>query len=275
MHRAKFALAVLAASLIAAGSAQACHVGGYVICDSNGQPLPGIRIDLVATDGTDTPLRRLERDRPLRHRPPVRAALLPDHRQHAERRSRGVPASGSYEFCAEGGNNYVVEPRDWRLTSPDCPQVEEKEGCWLTAAARSSPASRAPTAATRSSTGAATSTRLRPAARPGRPVEHDRRRPEPALPGLADRGRALRQRRRPRGRIGVARHAVQLHRVPGTGTLKGVKGNDADFGTVHFWAHVQDRNEPGSRGMRDAAGKDRIYMNVFTNRPTRSVRASC
>ena len=53
MLRAKFTLAVLAASLIAAGSAWACHVGGNVYCDGTGQPLAGIRIDLVATDGTD------------------------------------------------------------------------------------------------------------------------------------------------------------------------------------------------------------------------------
>ena len=58
---------------------------------------------------------------------------------------------------------------------------------------------------------------------------------------------------------------VNFIEFQGTGTLKGVKGNKADFGTVHFWAHVEDRNEPGSRGMRDEAGKDRIFMNVFTN----------
>jgi len=253
MHRAKFALAVLAASLIAAGSAQACHVGGYVICDSNGQALPGIRIDLVATDGTD-----YERYAVSNESGRYDIALLCE--PHCYRITASTPngevvtfpASGSYEFCADGSNNYVVEPRDWRLTSPACPPVEEKSGCWLTAG------------------GAKFS---------GLPGANGCD-PKPCQGGQWNTIDAVQNLHFQGWQIEVVRCGnvedheagsespvtpVNFIEFQGTGTLKGVKGNDADFGTVHFWAHVQDRNEPGSQGMRDEAGKDRIYMNVFTN----------
>jgi hypothetical protein len=55
---------------------------------------------------------------------------------------------------------------------------------------------------------------------------------------------------------------IEFH---GTGTLKGIKGNKADYGTVYFFAHCEDRNEPGSSGQRDGAGKDRYFLHVFSN----------
>jgi hypothetical protein len=51
----------------------------------------------------------------------------------------------------------------------------------------------------------------------------------------------------------------------GTGTLKGIQGNKADYGTVFFYARAEDRNEPGSTGQRDGAGKDRYFLNVYTD----------
>jgi hypothetical protein len=49
----------------------------------------------------------------------------------------------------------------------------------------------------------------------------------------------------------------------GTGTLKGIKGNKADYGVVSFYGRAEDRNEPGSAGQRDGAGKDRYFLNVW------------
>lgn len=52
----------------------------------------------------------------------------------------------------------------------------------------------------------------------------------------------------------------------GTGSLKGIGGNKADFGTVCFFAHVEDRNEPGNeRALLPDGGADidRYYLNVF------------
>ena len=51
----------------------------------------------------------------------------------------------------------------------------------------------------------------------------------------------------------------------GTGTLKGIKGNKVDYGTVHFFGYVEDRNEPGSNGAKDGALKDRYFLHVFAN----------
>jgi hypothetical protein len=48
----------------------------------------------------------------------------------------------------------------------------------------------------------------------------------------------------------------------GTGTLKGIKGNQADYGTVTFFARAEDRNEPGSSGNHDGAFIDRYFLRV-------------
>jgi hypothetical protein len=44
----------------------------------------------------------------------------------------------------------------------------------------------------------------------------------------------------------------------GTGTLKGIGGNKADFGTVFFFGRAEDRGEPGG-------GVDRYFLNVYTD----------
>jgi hypothetical protein len=51
----------------------------------------------------------------------------------------------------------------------------------------------------------------------------------------------------------------------GTGTLKGIKGNKVDYGTVYFFARAEDRNEPGSNGAKDGALVDRYFLRVYTN----------
>lgn len=51
----------------------------------------------------------------------------------------------------------------------------------------------------------------------------------------------------------------------GTGTLKGIKGNKVDHGTVYFFARAEDRNEPGSNGAKDGADIDRYYIHVYSD----------
>jgi hypothetical protein len=51
----------------------------------------------------------------------------------------------------------------------------------------------------------------------------------------------------------------------GTGTLKGIQGNKVDYGTVHFFARAEDRNEPGSNGAKDGADIDRYFLHVFSD----------
>ena len=48
----------------------------------------------------------------------------------------------------------------------------------------------------------------------------------------------------------------------GTGTLKGIGGNKADYGTVTFYGRAEDRNEPGSTGGNDGALIDRYFLRV-------------
>jgi len=52
----------------------------------------------------------------------------------------------------------------------------------------------------------------------------------------------------------------------GTGTLKGIKGNKVDHGTVYFTAYVEDRNEPGNQQSNsDGADVDRYFLHVFAD----------
>ena len=51
----------------------------------------------------------------------------------------------------------------------------------------------------------------------------------------------------------------------GTGWLKGIQGNKANYGTVYFTARGEDRNEPGSSGAKDGALVDRYRLHVFSN----------
>jgi hypothetical protein len=48
----------------------------------------------------------------------------------------------------------------------------------------------------------------------------------------------------------------------GTGTLKGIRGNKADYGEVTFFARCEDRNEPGSKDANAGTGIDRYYLRV-------------
>ncbi|MGC4113165.1 MAG: carboxypeptidase-like regulatory domain-containing protein [Myxococcales bacterium] len=51
----------------------------------------------------------------------------------------------------------------------------------------------------------------------------------------------------------------------GTGTLKGIHGNKADYGIVSFFARVEDHNEPGSKGASLGSLIDRYYLRVFNS----------
>lgn len=49
----------------------------------------------------------------------------------------------------------------------------------------------------------------------------------------------------------------------GTGWLKGIKGNPANYRLVYFFARAEDRNEPGSNGAKDGAKIDRYFLHVW------------
>lgn len=267
MRSTKLMIAVLAALSLGASAAFACHVGGNVYCDGTGEPLAGIRIDLVATDGTD-----YQRYAVTNELGRYDIALLcePHCYRITAQTPNGetvvFPAAGYYDFCAEGSNNYIVEPRDWRLTSPTCPEVRESGACWLTGGGA------------RFETPEGTNDTYKHFNWGGNVYPSCD--PHPGIGGqwnMIDNVQNLHF-------MGTEIEVIRCGNVDdheagsespvtpfnfiefqGIGTLKGVHGNDANYGIVHFWAHVQDRNEPGSQGMDDLAGRDRIFMNVFTN----------
>ena len=51
----------------------------------------------------------------------------------------------------------------------------------------------------------------------------------------------------------------------GTGWVKGIQGNKANYPLVYFYAKVEDRNEPGSRGAKAGSLIDKYFLRVFTN----------
>jgi len=253
---------------LTAGAALACHVGGNVYCPT-GEPLAGIRIDLVATDGTV-----YERYAVTNELGRYDIALLCE--PHCYRLTAVTPdgetivspASGSYEFCADAANNYIVEGRDWQLTSPICPTDQTPGLCWLTAGGAKF------SAVTGTDVGDYTKLynwggNVYPSCSPF-PGDGGSWNNIDNLNRLHFHGTDIEVIRC--GNVEDHEAGSESPVTPfnfiefqGTGTLKGIKGNKVDFGTVYFWAHVQDRNEPGSSGQKDGAGKDRYFLNVFTN----------
>ena len=51
----------------------------------------------------------------------------------------------------------------------------------------------------------------------------------------------------------------------GTGWVKGIQGNKADYPLVYFYARAEDRNEPGSNGAKAGSEIDRYFLRVFTS----------
>jgi len=251
-----------------ASAALACHVGGNVYCDGNGMPLAGIRIDLVATDGTD-----YARYAVTNAEGRYDIALLCE--PHCYRLTASplagqavvVPASGSFEFCVDASNNYIADGLNWRLSSPECPVITPG-ACWLTGGGAKF------SAITGTDVGEYTKIHnwggvVYPGCSPY-PSDGGNWNDINTLDRLHFKGTNIQVVRcgniegiEPGSESPVT--AFNFIEFQGTGTLKGIKGNKADFGTVYFWAHVEDRNEPGSNGQRDGAEKDRYFLNVFTN----------
>jgi hypothetical protein len=58
---------------------------------------------------------------------------------------------------------------------------------------------------------------------------------------------------------------VNFIEFTGTGWVKGVAGNKANYPLVYFWGHYEDREEPGSGGQPDPLYRDRYFLHVYTN----------
>jgi len=58
---------------------------------------------------------------------------------------------------------------------------------------------------------------------------------------------------------------VNFIEFTGTGWVKGVAGNKANYPLVYFWGHYEDREEPGSSGQPDPLYRDRYFLHVYLN----------
>jgi hypothetical protein len=270
--RRMFVAAAALMMLVGAGAAFAFPFDGVVTCEGNGEPMQGIVVTIASTDGQG-----------------FLAQSTTDEFGHFDIHLPGVygcyrvtlavadgdnvvsPAEGYYDFCILSG---VMEyHQDFVVYSPTCLPPEPEMACWLTAGG----------AKFSSLTGTylGQSGRLRAAkeynwggnVNPG------------CSPTAGEGGQwntidALRKLHFQGFAIEVVR-CGNVEGIPpgstspvtpynfiefqGTGRVQGIQGNKADYPLVYFFARAEDRNEPGSNGMRDGAGKDRYFLNVYTD----------
>jgi len=267
MHR-HFMRGVLtaAAMLLCAGTAAAWHVEGTILCDGTGIPISGVTVNVASTDGkgfaSSTPS---DQDGQyfiaLPEEPGCyRVSVALDANESAV-----TPASGDYAFCTTTSDFEIT--RDFVIASPSCTAGR----CWLTGGGAKY------SSVTNSDLGSVTkknkTNNFGGNVNPGCNTESGQ---GGQWNNIADDLKLHFQ--------GFAMHVVRCGNVDGippgstspktpfnfiefegTGRLKGIKGNKVDYGTVYFWGRCEDRNEPGSNGQTDGNGKDRYFLNVFTN----------
>jgi hypothetical protein len=237
-----------------AGIAHAWHVDGRVFCESTGLPLAGIRVDVIST-GCEFAGSAITDSDGFYTIPLLEARCCYQAMLNLGPGERVVsPISGQHEFCTTE-TDFDIR-RDWVVASPGCGESR----CWLTGGG-SKPSASGP----QTNWGGNVNPGCNPESGEGgqwNHLDHDR--------GLRFQGRAIEVVRC--GNVagippGSTSPATPFNYIEfrGSGTLKGIKGNKANYGTVYFFAHCEDRNEPGSRGMRDGDGKDRYFLHVFAN----------
>jgi len=270
-NRLKAACASTAFMLLGGATVNAWHLEGYVVCDGNGSgaidvgdtPLEGVVVTVngssisqpsfSGSDSTDSNgyyfIRLPDDDGTF-----TATLTLPSGASFV------LPAGGTYAFSTDPLNFKFRS--DWLLNSPFC----QESKCWLTGGgAKFSPITGTDVA------------EHGPSHSFGGNVY-------PGCSATAGDG----------GSWNHVAHSVRLHfhgttiqvlrcgnvdgippgstspptpfnfiEFQGTGTLKGIKGNKANYDTVSFFARAEDRNEPGSNGQRDGAGKDRYFLHVW------------
>jgi len=261
---------LLSASLLmlCAGAAFAWHVEGHVFCPETKTPLSGVEIRVTSDCGFDE-TGTTDGDGYYFIGLPekvccFRVAVVPGSGQSAV-----DPASGYYDFCTTESDYEFT--RDFTIESPEC---GKKEGlCWLTGGGAKF------SSITGTDLGQSKRQKSTKLYNWGGNVN-------PGCSPTAGDG----------GQWNTIDDAQKLHfqgfhievvrcgnvdGIPpgstspvtpfnfiewtGTGRVKGVQGNKADYPLVYFFGRCEDRNEPGSNGQRDGAGKDRYFLNVYTD----------
>jgi hypothetical protein len=267
----KFAGIMLGLTLLlgAAGAADAWHITGCVICDTNnnGQfdsadlPLGGVGIRVegpsyvgtLTTDGNGKYFMQLP-DVPANYVAELMPETLP---------SDAVAIPGlTVPFATTDASNELTQ--NWLIQSATCQNL----GCWLTGGG----VKFEPVTKTNLAEGGVKITfggNVNPSCdpRPGQGgnwnhVDHQL--------DLHFQGTAIPTTRC--GNVGGIPPGSTSPVTPfnfiefrGTGTLKGIGGNKFGPIAVHFFARAEDRNEPGSNGAKDGAQIDRYFLHVFTD----------
>jgi len=254
----------MTAILLTAGTASAWELTGKVVCDGTGQPLAGVQIDVVTTDGGDPFYAGGATDQNGNYS----ISLVDSPRCYRATASLNAgesvvtPASGYHDFCTT--NAAVDVARDWVVNSPSC----TSGACWLTgggAKFSSITDSDLGEAGKRHNWGGNVNPGCSPTAGDGGSWNDI-----DAIQKLHFHGTHIEVVRC--GNVdgippGSTSPPTPFNYIEftGWGTLKGIQGNKADYGTVYFFARCEDRNEPGSNGQHDGAGKDRYFLNVYTD----------
>jgi len=261
---------VLSVCLVAGVTgAAAWHVDGHVYCDANNSgeidagDLPLANVVVQATDAGDysgntdhAGAYHIElSDFPDCYTMTLDGSTIPADASYA------LPLSSSYVFCATDAE-YVFE-RDWLIQSDSCAGL-----CWLTGGGvKFEPITDTNNAEHGPKINFGGNVHPSCSAEPGgggqwNHIDH--------VLKLHFQGRDIPDVRCgnvPGIPLGSESPVTPFNFIEyqGTGTLKGIKGNKVDHGTVHFFARAEDRNEPGSNGAKDGALIDRYFLRVYTN----------
>jgi len=263
-----FCLAVALASLVSSVAAMAGTIEGTVSCDQKKGPLSGIVVTVVSVD-PDHPFTGSATSDVDGFYSIDLPAVVACYRATIDPGQGGVvvsPASGEFDFC-------VNDPKkdgffqDWIIASPKC-GGEEEGACWLTgggARFSSITGTLVGDVGKRHNWGGNVNPGCSPTAGDGGSWNDI-----DATGKLHFHGTHIEVVRCgnvdgiPPGSTSPVT-PFNFIEFKGWGTLRGISGNKADFGTVYFFARAEDRNEPGSTGQRDGAGKDRYFLKVFTD----------
>ena len=271
-----FGIASALTMLLIASSAYAWHIEGRVFCDGTGLPLGGVSIQVTSTDGGGFTGSAITDDTGYYFVGlPETPACFQASAVLGSGENTISPAGGTFAFCTTTTTFEFAQ--DWVISSPAC----SNEGCWLTGGGAKFSTitgtylgqSNTIKASKMFNWGGNVNPGCSPTAGQGgqwNTID--------ALQKLHFHGTAIQVVRCgnvdgiPPGSTSPAT-PFNFIEFQGTGNVKGIQGNKASYPLVYFFGRAEDRNEPGSNGQRDGAGKDRYFLNVYTD-PTDPVGSS-
>ncbi|MBI1797556.1 MAG: carboxypeptidase regulatory-like domain-containing protein [Candidatus Eisenbacteria bacterium] len=259
------ALLVCATTVLGSGLAHAWFIQGQVVCAIDGSAVPGVQVQIASEPAGFAGSTSTAGDGGYVFYLPDSPGCYIVSLVLGAGQTAVNPASGTFEFCTTDANREFTQ--NFTITTPSC-GGSTTGLCWLTAGgAKFSSITGTPVGQSgpQHSWGGNVYPGCSPTAGDGGDWNHI----------------AFAQKLHFHGRHIVVDRCGNIDGIPpgstspatpfnyiefhGTGTLVGIQGNKADYGTVYFWAHCEDRNEPGSSGQRDGAGKDRYFLHVFSN----------